>query len=142
MAPELLKRCLDSTMSVSEWYGLINARVFFWVDAARLSSYLKASAASDQVVYTVSTRSLVLKYASDMEVTPFNVGFAKRRGAPRGLRTFVPLSDWSRSGWATERAPGRKIRAASAAAVELVVRIAIPDFHQHVTAQRVVPAGP
>jgi len=142
MAPELLRRCLDPTLSVLDWYRLINARVFFWLDAVRLATYLKASATFDQVVYTVNTKSLVQKYANDMEVTPFNVGYAKRRGAPRGLRTFVPLSDWSRSGWAAETAPGRKTRAASAAAVELAVRSSIPDFHQHVTAQRLVPAGP
>jgi hypothetical protein len=141
MAPELLVRCLDPTLSVTDWYGLVNARVFFWIDAARLPSYLQASAGSEQVVYTVDTQSFVRRYADCMEVTPFNVGYAKRRGAARGLRTFVSLKDWSRSGWATEKAAGRKPRAATAGPVELAVCGSIPDFHQYVTAQRVVPAS-
>jgi hypothetical protein len=141
MAPEYLARCLDPPLSVSDWYRLVNARIFFWLDATRLQGYLKASAVSDQVVYSVDTQSLVLQYADCVEVTPFNVGYAMRRGASRGVRTFVSLSDWSRSAWAVETAPGRKTRAASAAPVELAVRGSIPNFHQYVTAQRIVPAS-
>ena len=140
MAPALLARCLQSPLSVEDWYRLVNARVFFWIDAARLTSYLKASSASDQVIYTVDSELLVSKHADHMEVTPLNVGYALRRGAPRGVRTFVPLRDWSRTGWASERVTGRKPRASSAKPVELAVRGSVPCFNQLVTDRRVLPA--
>lgn len=140
MAPELLARCLEPPLSVVDWYGLVNARVFFWVDPARLKSYLKASARSDQVVYTVATESLVSRHANCMEVTPFNVGYAKRRGAARGLRTFVALREWARTGWAAERAAGKRCRAPTAEPVELAVRGSVHDFHRFVTDRRAVIA--
>jgi hypothetical protein len=140
MAPALLMRCLDAPLSVTDWYHLVNARVFFWIDAVRLSGYSKASSASDQVVYTVRTKPLVLKYADEMEVTPFNMGYAKRRGAPRGLRSFVPLREWARTGWAAERAAGCKPRAATAEPVELAVRASVRDFHEFVIDRRVLKA--
>lgn len=140
MAPWLLERCLEPPLSVMDWYQLVNARVFFWIDAARLAGYLKASARFDQVVYTVRTKLLVLQHGDDMEVTPFNVGYAKRRGAPRGLRTFVPLREWTRTGWATEQAPDRKARASTADPVELTVRGSVPNFHRFVVDRRVLKA--
>lgn len=138
MAPEFLARCLDPPLSVTDWYHLVNARVFFWIDLKRLTTYLNASAGSDQVVYTVDIQALILKYADSMEVTPFNVGYAKRRGAPRGLRTFVSLAAWTRTGWAEERAAGRKPRSAHALPVELAVRSSIPDFDHYVIKRHVV----
>ena len=138
MAPEFLARCLDPPLSVTDWYHLVNARVFFWIDLKRLTTYLNASAGSDQVVYTVDIQALILKYADSMEVTPFNVGYAKRRGAPRGLRTFVSLAAWTRTGWAEERAAGRKPRSAYALPVELAVRSSIPDFDHYVIKRHVV----
>jgi hypothetical protein len=140
MPPALLERCLDPSLTVRDWYDLVNARVYFWLDELRLARYLKASAVAEQIVYIVDTQALVERYADFMEVTPFNVGYAKRSPAMRGSRSFVTLRDWARKAWTTEAAPGAKPRANSHLPVEITARCSIPDFRCFVRGRRTVAA--
>jgi uncharacterized protein DUF7002 len=89
-------------MTPAEWYGLINARVFFWLDPDRLNRQRAACEPRPQVVLTVATAALVARYSKQLEITPINTGNARRQPARRGAATFVPYSAWIKSGWASE----------------------------------------
>ena len=54
MPPATLERCLCG-MTSSEWYALLNARVFFWLDIERLNRMLKANHRRPQVVMILDT---------------------------------------------------------------------------------------
>jgi hypothetical protein len=132
MPPAALTACLIGLVP-SEWYALINARVFFWLDPARLNRQRTACASRQQVVLTVDARRLVAAYAERITVTPINSGNARRRPARRGTATFVPYAAWVASAWASEAASlGTLARPSSHPPVELTVAGAIPDIMQFV----------
>lgn len=117
----------------SEWYTLINARVFFWLDPARLNRQRAACNPRPQVILTVDASKLVAAYAEKITVTPINTGNARRRPARRGAATFVPYTAWVTSAWASEAASlGTPLRPSSHAPVELTVTGSIPDIMQFV----------
>ncbi len=123
-----LAACLVE-MSPSQWYELINAHVFFWLDPDRLNRQRAACTSRAQVVATVSTADLLSAHARDSYVTPFNIGYALRRPARRGLGTLVPYSSWQRSGWVSEtEALDCASRSRTHPPAELLVRGSIPGF--------------
>lgn len=96
MPPSALERCLHD-MAPHEWYALLNAKVFFWLDNERLSRMLKANRRSPQMLLTVDTGRLLTAYAEQVSLTPINTGNARRRPATRGRQTFVPYHTWLRA---------------------------------------------
>jgi len=128
MPPNALSRCLDPPLTPEDWYGLVNRRVFFWLDRDRLSRHWAVGRRSPQIYYTVSTKRLLERYATFAELSPFNSGSALRRAAKRGHRTFVALIDWIQHGWNKEALPGAAPRSSSHKPAELTVRRSIPDF--------------
>lgn len=132
MPPAALATCLIGIVP-SEWYALINARVFFWLDPARLNRQRAACNPRPQVVLTVDASKLVAAYAEKIAVTPINSGNARRRPARRGAATFVPYAAWATSAWASEAASlGNPVRPPSHQPVELTVAGSIPDLMQFV----------
>ena len=132
MSPAALTTCLIGIVP-SEWYALINARVFFWLDPARLNRQRAACDPRPQVVLTVDARKLVAAYAEKIAVTPINTGNARRRPARRGVATFVPYAAWVTSAWASEATSiGTSVRPSSHPPVELTVAGSIPDIMQFV----------
>ena len=132
MPPAALATCLIG-IDPSEWYALINARVFFWLDPARLNRHRAACEPRPQVVLTVDARTFVAAYAEKIAVTPINTGNARRRPARRGAATFVPYTTWATSAWTSEAASlGTPLRPSSHAPVELTVTGSIPDIMQFV----------
>ena len=103
MPPTALARCLIG-MSPSEWYALINAHVFFWLDPARLNRQRVACTSRPQVVLTVDAGRLAEAYSERMALTPINTGNARRQPARRGAATFVPYASWVASAWDSEAA--------------------------------------
>jgi hypothetical protein len=121
MPPKALENCLVG-MTPSEWYELINRRVFFWLDPDRLNRQRAACEPRPQVVLTIDTRRLVAACSDRIELSPINSGSAMRRAAKRGRATFVRHADWLASGWDTEAAAlGTTPRARSHAPAELTV---------------------
>lgn len=132
MPPAALERCLHD-MRPADWYALLNARVFFWLDPERLNRQRAACAQRPQVVLAVDTAALVAAYAQRIALTPINTGNARRKAARRGAATFVPLALWLESGWASEAAAlGTALRKTSHQPVELTVLDAVPDVMRFV----------
>lgn len=141
MSPAALKRCLCD-MEPADWYALINARVFFWLDVDRLNRQKAACEPRPQVVMAVNTAALVAAYEKRVAVTPINTGNARRKPARRGVATFVPLAEWVRSGWASEAAAlGIPSRKESHQPVELTVTDAVPDIMRFVVGIFALPSG-
>ena len=132
MPPAALARCLTG-MSPSEWYALINAHIFFWLDPARLNRQRAACASRPQVVLTVDATALAVAYAERIALTPINTGNARRQPARRGAATFVPYAAWVESAWDSEAASlGTPLRPRSHPPAELTVTGSIPDVMRYV----------
>ena len=141
MPPAALSTCLIGIVP-SEWYALINARVFFWLDPARLNRQRAACDPRPQVVLTVDASKLIAAYAEKIVVTPINTGNARRRPARRGAATFVPYAAWVTSAWASEAASsGTPVRPSSHPPVELTVAGSIPDIMQFVVGVQQLAPG-
>ncbi|MGH6929557.1 MAG: DUF7002 family protein, partial [Dongiaceae bacterium] len=126
MPPAALARCLRG-LAPSQWYALLNSKVFFWIDPERLNRQRRACG-GPQVVLVIDAAALLTRYNERAAVTPINTGNARRQPALRGLCTFVPYAAWSRSGWESETsALGTRPRAKSHAPAELAIEYAVPD---------------
>jgi hypothetical protein len=128
MPPAALARCLDAGLTPADWYDLVNAHVYFWLDDERLTRHRGACAARPQVVVTLDLRALLARHGRRAFLTPFNVGNARRRPAARGRRTFVPLAAWLATRWETEAAAGRPPRGRAHPPAELAIAGGVPDL--------------
>jgi len=88
----------------------------------------------------IDLRELMARHGHNAFLTPFNVGNARRRPAPRGHRTFVPLASWLRSRWETEAQPGRAVRVRSHPPTEIAIEGSVPDAMDLLLEAR--PMGP
>src|SRR6185369_11493339 len=141
MPPEALTRCLIG-MSPSEWYAIINAHVFFWLDPARLNRQRAACGARPQVVLTIDAEALAETYAARIALTPINTGNARRQPATRGAATFVSYTLWVASAWDSEAASlGPPLRPRSHPPAELTVTGSIPDMMRYVVAVQELAPG-
>lgn len=141
MPPAALDRCLHG-MSSADWYAMINSRVFFWFDPDRLNRQKAACEPRPQVVLAVDTAALIVAHKQRIAVTPINTGNARRKAARRGAATFVPLSEWIRTGWEREvQALGIPLRKRSHQPVELTVLDAVPDILRFVVDVVPLPTG-
>lgn len=100
-----LAACLTD-MDPTDWYELLNERVFFFLHPERLSGLLNARSYrnSDHVVLTLDTRSLVSAALDRIELSPINSGFAQPHSkAARGSSTFQPVSGFEHPRLAARR---------------------------------------
>ncbi len=125
--PEALRNCLDQGLSPGDWYALLNAHVFFWLDRDRVRRHARALRDRPQYLLILDIRMLASVHGDRCAVTPFNIGSAVRRPAARGLRTLVPLPDWRISAWAGEALPGNPPRSPRHPPAELVLLGDLPD---------------
>jgi hypothetical protein len=140
MPPTALAGCLDGGLTPRDWYDLVNDHVFFWLDEDRARRHAIALRRRAQILLTIDVHALVAVHGDAVYVTPFNIGNARRSPAPRGRRTLVPLASWRAHGWKAETGPGRRVRAASHAPAELLVRGGVPDVARFVThSERLAP---
>jgi hypothetical protein len=91
---KLLARCLGG-MADSEWFGLLNGRVFFWPNGDRLKRHLKSrlGGGRDQAVLAFDSVSLLARYGDALRLSPLNSG-CTRPPQPRGEGTFMSLADY------------------------------------------------
>jgi hypothetical protein len=141
MPPTALETCLCGARP-ADWYAMINARVFFWLDPDRLNRQRAACASRPQVVIAVDTAALIAVHQEHVALTPINTGNARRKPARRGAATFVPFAEWVSTGWASEaEALGTRARKRSHRPVELTVLDAVPDIMCFVVGIFPLPAG-
>ena len=141
MPADALRTCLVA-LTPAEWYALVNARVFFWLDPDRLNRQRAACGPRPQVVLTLDAPALVEAYQALASVTPINTGNARRKPATRGAATFVPYASWLESAWASEAtALGTTERSRSHVPVELTIAGAVPDALKYVVATQELDAG-
>jgi hypothetical protein len=122
-----LASCLDAGLTPADWYRILAEHVFFWADGARLRRHLAAQGGRPTRLLVFDSHGLAQRYAGAVFVTPFNIGSALRRPAPRGRRTLAPLSSWRADGWRSEALPSAPVRRAASPPAELVVRGDVPD---------------
>ncbi len=123
---DILPRVLDG-VTVAEWLGMLNGRVFFWPGPDRLANLLAARNYRGEVhdVLTVDTGSLVAAYADRIRLSPINSGAALfPNAARRGHGTFSPIGTYP---YEQHRWRGRKN-----AIAELAVIDGVPDIAQYV----------
>ncbi len=119
---KLGKALVDGT-SISEWYRLLNGKVFFWTTTDRLKTFLNASSYRKRahIVITVRTSEMILAHENDIWLTSMNTGSTSPMGHPRGLATFKRVVDFPFES-------RRKSRALKDIVVELAVDRMVPDI--------------
>jgi len=118
-----LRRALKG-MTPSEWYRLLNGKVFFWLTEERLAKLLSAGAyrSSEHCVLTINTRSLVERHADKVWLCPMNSGCTKPFPHPRSIDIFRRIADYPFDHWRRRKGGARK------AIVELAVDGAVSDI--------------
>jgi hypothetical protein len=123
-----LQRCLRD-LTPREWYVLLNQRVFFWLSRDRLLRLLGARAYRNRLhdVLTVDTRALIERHQDKVTLSPINSGCTKPSPQPRGLDTFLPISEYPFDYWRKKRSGIKN------AVVELAARGEVQDIKDLVT---------
>ena len=118
-----LRRALTDGLTPEDWYRLVNAFVFFWVDRERVDRLLGAKAyrSSRHLLLELRSRDLMDRHAAATVLSPLNTGATKPMPHPRGRNCFVPLAQYPFAFWCQKRNP-------RTAVVELAVRHAVPDL--------------
>lgn len=123
----ILERCLTD-MQPTEWYRLLNSRVYFWLGRRRLEALLNARLYRERthIVLTVDTATLVNRYENNVVLSRINSGATHRGGSPRGSHTFRRLPEYPFK-------VGRRTEASIKDSVaELAVDYGIPDVSVYV----------
>ncbi len=121
---------LQDDLAPADWYAILNARVFFWVDEARLDKLLAAYRRRQNIVLVLDTARVVADCADKITLSPINSGFSLRYAQPRGRGTFQRLSDFQE--WKTA-ANGKRSRASIA---ECALDYALPDVEKYLLETR------
>src|SRR5262249_44826840 len=76
MPPDALARVLVG-MTPTEWYRLMNARVFFCLDLVRLNGLRRACGDRPQVILCLDSSRLVRRPAGRVTLSPSNAGYPR-----------------------------------------------------------------
>ena len=132
MTDGALRRCLQDGLAPTDWYRLINGRVYFWLNEARLTKLLAGKEYRDRPhdVLEIDTAAFVAAYRDRIELSAINSGATFALGpAPRGLTTFRTID-------AFDYAARRNGRRLDQCVVEMTVRYAVPDIARFVRSCR------
>lgn len=131
-----LTRCLEDGLTPTDWYRLLNSRVFFWLTKDRLVRLLSAGTYRDQEhdVIEIDSRSLVAAYQNKIWLCPINSGCTKPFPHPRGKNTFTRIDDYPYADWRKKRKAGERV-------VELCVDEGVKDISKYVTRAVRMKAG-
>jgi hypothetical protein len=125
MSDSALLKCLDG-MTPTQWYRLLNKRVFFWVTPERALGLLSARAYRDHqhTVLTIDTAKLLDHHLKRVTLSPINSGSTVYKPQPRGRDTFSTLAKYPFDEWQEKR------RSAIKAVVELAVDYDVPNIDE------------
>ncbi len=122
MSDSKLAKCLRGGLTPTDWYRILNGKVFFWLTEPRLITLMKAYADSDHLVLEVDTHELLSRWGDSVLLTPMNTGTTKPMAFPRGLSTFQPPHRYRFDMYKKRKGGARK------AIVELTVSNSVPDI--------------
>lgn len=113
-----LAQCLQDGLSPSDWYRLLNRRVFFWPTRKRVETLLAAAAYRDdpQLVIMVRTERLMATHGERITLSTINSGATRPFAWPRGRTTFRSVNDFD---WESRKRYGE--RAIAEVAVDYAV---------------------
>ena len=94
LTDETLAPVLRDGLTPSDWYALLNARVFFWVEEERLRKLLHTYRHRRNVVLVFDTARVLADHAGRITLSPINSGYSRRYAQPRGRETFRRLADY------------------------------------------------
>jgi len=125
-----LAPALRDGLAPADWYALLNARVFFWVDEDRLARMLGTYQRWRNVVLVLDTARVLADHAPRVTLSAINSGYSLRAAQPRGCDTFCRLGDF-----ATHRfnANGKRIRREVA---ECALDYALPNVENYLVELR------
>jgi len=124
MSDSKLAKCLRDALTPSDWYRLLNGKVFFWLTEARLLTLMKAYADSEHLVLEVDTRELLRRRGDSVMLAPMNTGTTTPMAFPRGLSTFQPPNKYR------FEMNKKKKGGAKKAIVELTVAYSVPQISE------------
>ncbi|MCU1311491.1 MAG: uncharacterized protein JWO20_2616 [Candidatus Angelobacter sp.] len=122
-----LLKCLQDGITPSQWYEVLNKRVFFWLSKDRLERLLSARAykGKQHCVLTLKTEELLSNHAKAVTLCPINSGATLYIPQPRGKDTFQRIEDYPFEAWVDKRGVENAV-------VELVVDYAVKDAERYV----------
>ncbi len=94
MTDESLAPVLRDGLTPADWYALLNARVFFWVEEERLQKLLGTYRHRRNVVLVLDTARVLADHAERITLSGINSGYSRRYAQPRGRETFRRLTDY------------------------------------------------
>jgi uncharacterized protein DUF7002 len=125
MTDSALVRCLGDGLTPTDWYRMLNARVFFWLTEERLERLLSAGsyASSSHDVLFIETAPLIDNHRELITLAPINTGNTRPYPAPRGLSTFSSIENYPYKEWMAKRRGKEPV-------VELAVMHGVPDIER------------
>ena len=122
-----LERALPARIKPSDWYALLNAKVFFWLSLERLHKLTGAKSYRDveHDVLEVDAKTLIAAHRERIWLCPINSGCTKPIPHPRDERAFLRIADYPYAHW-------RDRRKRTERAVELAIDYSVPDIADHV----------
>lgn len=123
-----LRKALPDRLQPSDWYRLLNSKVFFWTSLERLHRLTEAKAYRDKEhdVLEINTRSLVDAHHESIWLCPINSGCTKPFPHQRDESIFSRIPDYPYHHWRSRRGPLERV-------IELAVDYAVSDISSHVT---------
>jgi hypothetical protein len=123
-----LRRCLPAHIEPTDWYRLLNSKVFFWLTKLRLLTLVNAKPYRGRPhdVIEVSTRKLIEKHYDRICLCPMNSGCTKPYPHPRDETTFRRIPEYPYAERRRRKPRGERV-------VELAVDYSVPDIAKFVT---------
>jgi hypothetical protein len=91
-----LVRALENGLTPTDWYRILNRKVFFWLTPERLQTLRDARAYRNrrQTVIVIETQKLLERHADRVLLSPMNSGCTKPVPHTRGTQTFARIGEY------------------------------------------------
>lgn len=134
MSDSGLVRALQGGLTPSDWYRILNRKVFFWLTPGRLQKLLDAKAYRNQrqTVIVLDTRSLLVRHSAKVLLCPMNSGCTKPVPHPRDATAFMPIDEYPFA---------NRMRRRLEPVVELAVDYLVPDVVSLAVSVREIGGG-
>ena len=128
MTDARLNQCLPAHITPTDWYELLNTKMFFWLTRDRLHRLTggRTYRGKTHDVMEVDTRSLIEAHRDRIWLCPMNSGNTFPMPHPRDESTFLRIADYPYHLWRKKRPRGERV-------VELAVDHSVSDICQYVT---------